>query len=98
MSSEASPEAPVGDEAVRAVVRRLSRPHASGGDVIERAAILAEGDLSGPIVDWIVAHAGVPEERAPAASQGLHGSRLSAAPAGSGRPPLRYLLPPGALS
>jgi hypothetical protein len=90
-------EAPVGDEAVRAVVRRLSRPHASGGDVIERAAILAEGDLSGPIVDWIVAHAGVPEERAPAASLGLHGSRLSA-PAGSGRPPLRYLLPPGALS
>ena len=31
------------DEAIRAVVTRLSRPHASGGAVIERAAILAEG-------------------------------------------------------
>jgi hypothetical protein len=31
------------DDAIRAVVTRLSRPHASGGDVIERAAILAEG-------------------------------------------------------
>ena len=27
------------DDAIRAVVVRLSRPHASGGDVIERAAI-----------------------------------------------------------
>jgi hypothetical protein len=31
------------DDAIRAVVVRLSRPHASGGDAIERAAILAEG-------------------------------------------------------
>jgi hypothetical protein len=29
------------DDAIRAVVVRLSRPHASGGHVIERAAILA---------------------------------------------------------
>ena len=63
--------------------------------MIERAAILAEGAISGPIVDWIMAHAGVPETRAPAASQGLHGSRLSSGSAGSGGPPLRYVLPPG---
>ena len=31
------------DDPIRAVVVRLSRPHASGGHVIERAAILAEG-------------------------------------------------------
>jgi hypothetical protein len=38
------------DDAIRAVVRRLSRPHASGGDVIERAAILAEGADAAAIV------------------------------------------------
>ena len=33
----------VDDEAIRAVVTRLARSHSSGGEVIERAAILAEG-------------------------------------------------------
>src|SRR5215211_7911950 len=45
------------DDAIRAVVVRLSRPHASGGDVIERAAILAEGGDAAAIVAWIIAHA-----------------------------------------
>jgi hypothetical protein len=46
----------VDDDAIRAVVRRLARPHASGGDVIERAAIIAEGAASGAIIAWITAH------------------------------------------
>ena len=51
------------DDAIRAVVVRLSRPHASGGKVVERAAILAEGAHSAAIVQWITDHAGDP--RAP---------------------------------
>jgi hypothetical protein len=30
------------DENIRALVKRLARPHGSGGAVIERAALLAE--------------------------------------------------------
>jgi hypothetical protein len=37
----------VDDDAIRTLVTRLSRPHASGGAVIERAAILAEGADAG---------------------------------------------------
>jgi hypothetical protein len=92
------PDDLVGDDAIRAVVRRLSRPHPSGGDVIERAAILAEGAASAPIVAWIIAHAGVPEAPAPAVARGLHGARLSSSATAPGRAPLRYVLPAGALS
>jgi hypothetical protein len=31
------------DDPILALVKRLARPHASGGTVIERAAILADG-------------------------------------------------------
>jgi hypothetical protein len=73
------------DDAIRAVVVRLSRPHASGGDVIERAAILAEGGD---------AEATVP--RAP--SRGLHGARLAGDPGATRDIPRRYVLPVGALA
>jgi hypothetical protein len=90
----------VDDVAIRALVVRLSRPHPSGGDVIERAAILAEGADSADIVGWITDHAGQPESATPQRSGGLHGG-LHAARAGdgaqAGRPPLRYVLPAGAL-
>ena len=70
-------------DAIRAVVRRLSRPHASGGVVIERAAILASGADAGEIVTWILAHAGQAEASVPMAStRGLHGARMSGGPAG----------------
>ena len=49
------------DDAIRALVIRLARPHGSGGEVIERAAILAEGADSAAVIAWITAHAGVPE-------------------------------------
>jgi hypothetical protein len=84
------------DDAIRAVVTRLSRPHPSGGDVIERAAILAEGAHSSDLVAWIIAHDGAPEAAAAASSKhGLHGARLNAE--AETRPPLRYVLPPNTL-
>jgi hypothetical protein len=85
------------DDAIRELVIRLSRRHRSGGKVIERAAILAEGADSDAVVGWIVAHAGQPEESVAApASRGLHGSRLT--PTGeAARAPARYVLPAGAL-
>jgi hypothetical protein len=86
------------DEAIRRTVNRLSRPHRSGGVVIERAAILATGRDSTAIFEWIAAHAGEPETAAPAAPpRGLHGSGFGGgvtAPRG----PARYVLPAGALA
>lgn len=85
------------DDAIRLLVTNLSRPHRSGGDVIERAAILATGADSSEVVTWIVAHHGQPEAAVPAASsRGLHGARFSGVSPES-RPPLRYVLPAGAL-
>ncbi len=90
---------PEPDAGIRAVVTRLSRPHASGGDVIERAAILAEGADATAIVDWILAHAGQPEATArEAPTRGLHGGRLSGGAGAEGARPRRYVLPGGALT
>ena len=86
---------PESDEAIRALVTRLARPHASGGTVIERATLLAEGPDFTAIVAWIKAHDGEPEASAAAAGGGLHGDRGRPAPATG--PPLRYILPAGAL-
>jgi hypothetical protein len=89
---------PSTDEAIRRTVSRLSRPHRSGGVVIERAAILATGRDSTAIYEWITAHAGEPEAAAPAApARGLHGSGLGGGVAAS-RGPARYVLPAGALA
>jgi hypothetical protein len=84
------------DEAIRILVTRLSRPHSSGGTVIERAAILAEGADSSAVLTWIAAHAGEPEELAAVRSgPGLHGARIHA---GDPPAPLRYVLPQGVLA
>jgi hypothetical protein len=88
----------VDDDAIRAVVRRLARPHPSGGEVVERAAIVAEGAQAGEIVAWIIAHAGSPEGPAPAArGHGLHGSRLGYSGSSGSEAPLRFVLPAGSL-
>jgi hypothetical protein len=85
------------DDAIRALVIRLSRRHRSGGKVIERAAILAEGADSEAVVGWIVAHAGQPEAAATRpAARGLHGPRLTPDGGAAGNP-ARYVLPAGAL-
>jgi hypothetical protein len=86
------PRLVTGDDASRATVTRLSRPHRSGGTVIERAAILAEGADSTRLVAWVVAHGGQPEAAVVSLKRGLHGPRVDD-PGAVQRPPLRYVLP-----
>jgi hypothetical protein len=75
-----------------ALVRRLARPHASGGMVIERSVILAEGANSAAILSWISEHDGVADSTTPSTrSSGLHGSR-AAAPLRAA-PAQRFVLP-----
>jgi hypothetical protein len=87
------------DDAIRALLVRLARPHASGGEVIERAAILAEGADFAAVMEWITAHAGIAETQTAAPPRhGLHGTRLSNASGAEPRTPLRFVLPAGALA
>ena len=87
------------DDAIRALVTRLARPHPSGGEVIERAAILAEGADFAAVMEWITAHDGIAETQvATTSGNGLHGSRLSYSGTAEPRTPLRFVLPAGALA
>jgi hypothetical protein len=88
----------VDDQAVRSLLSRLGRADPSGGIVIERAAILAEGADFDAVMAWILAHGGEPEATsARASSTGLHGSRVQAGGRADSRPPSRFVLPAGAL-
>lgn len=84
------------DAAILTLVTLLARPHRSGGQVIERAAILAAGADSPAVITWILDHAGTPEQGTALRSRGLHGDRFTGA---SGTPPApqRYVLPAGVL-
>lgn len=85
------------DDPEQTMVRRLSRPHPSGGVVIERAAILAAGSDSGAVLAWITANGGKAELAVDSrGGGGLHGGRDRATRQG-GDTPLRYVLPLGAL-
>lgn len=85
------------DAAMKALVARLVRPHSSGGDVIERAAILASGPDAMAVLDWIAAHDGKPElPPATKSGGGLYGGRFGGGSDGAPNP-LRYVLPPGAV-
>jgi hypothetical protein len=87
------------DDEIRALLSRLSRRHPSGGTVVERAAIVAEGADSAAVVTWILDHAGVPEAVADTSSKrGLHSPRLTDSTGSDARPPARYVLPAGALN
>ena len=88
----------VDDDAIRLLLTRLARAHPSGGMVIERAAIVAEGTGSEEALRWMLAHGAEPEATvATPARHGLHGSDLRAT-GGSGRSvPSCYILPAGAL-
>lgn len=87
------------DDEIRALLNRLARRHPSGGTVIERAAIMAEGADSAAVVSWILDHAGEPEAAADKSSKGgLHGPRISEPIGPDQRAPARYVLPAGALS
>ena len=87
------------DDKIRDTVARLARRHPSGGQVIERAAILAEGTDSSSILAWVIAHDGQPEALPTAAAGGgLHGGRMtSSVVARNAATPQRYVLPPGQL-
>ena len=88
----------IGEHEIRALLARLGRPHPTGGTVIERAALLAEGGAFDATIAWIIAHGGEPEARAAAAPQrGLHGSRSESVGAAASQTPRRFVLPPGAL-
>jgi hypothetical protein len=86
----------VDDDPIFALVKRLARPHPSGGKVIEHAAIMAAGSDSRAVIAWISSHAGAAEtlRSASLARGGLHGSR-SSAPIGDRPAPRRYVLPAG---
>jgi hypothetical protein len=88
------------DLEISELVNRLSRPHRSGGVVIERAAIQAAGADYPAVIDWIMAHEGEPEsiEVVTKKSGGLHGSRINAGATPGARPPQRFVLPAGALN
>jgi hypothetical protein len=84
------------DTEISTLVTRLSRPHPSGGVVIERAAILAAGPDSPAIIDWIIAHSGTAETTTPkdrGRGRGLHGSRINDGESPAARPPSRFVLP-----
>jgi hypothetical protein len=88
------------DEAeISAAVARLARPHASGGVVIERAAILAEGANFAVVMDWITTHGGKPEAMSAAPRRGLHGPRLNdSRGTESPQTPRRFVLPADSLT
>jgi hypothetical protein len=87
------------ETAIRSLLTRLARPHPSGGQVIERAAILAEGADFPEVMDWIVAHAGKPDTAVAAVqTRGLHGSRMGDSVGPEQRKALRYVLPADALA
>jgi hypothetical protein len=68
-------------------------------EVIERAAILAEGANFAAVMAWIIAHDGTAETQVAATPRyGLHGSRLSCSGGAEPRPPLRFVLPADALA
>lgn len=92
----ADEEPPRDDEGTSRLVARLSRPHPSGGRVIERAAVLASGADATAVLRWIEDRGGEPEAPVvPRSSGGLHGNRMQGG--GPAPQPLRYVLPPDAL-
>ena len=88
----------VDDDAIRSLVTRLARADRSGGTVVERAAIIAEGADSEAVIAWIVAHGGRPEAIVETPSRhGLHGSRVHVSGGSTPRAVSRFVLPAGAL-
>ena len=88
----------IDDTTIDDVVRRLARKTPSGGHVIERAAVLAEGSHFSDIEAWILKSGGLPE--APAETPSDTGISMHSGRSSRIRDevvPVRYLLPPGAL-
>lgn len=87
------------DPDIRTTIERLSRPHPSGGAVVECAAILAAGGDYDAVLRWITEHGGRAEVATPASTgHGLHGSRWGRGAAPGDAAPVRFVLPPGAFA
>ena len=86
------------DEEIRALVTRLARPHKSGGKVIERAAIFADGSDFAEVMAWITARGAKPEAVVSTARSGLHNRDDEAGKAAADQTPRRFVLPPDALA
>ncbi|HEY8304412.1 MAG TPA: hypothetical protein VIG42_07470 [Solirubrobacteraceae bacterium] len=94
-----SAEDAAGAAEIQALVKRLARPHSSGGDVVERAALLASGCDFAAVTAWIADHGGAAEAMIPEAPRrGLHGPRLGLSGGTGPRTPQRFVLPAGALA
>lgn len=88
-------DAPMDETGAR--VRRLARPHASGGMVIECSVILAEGAGSAAMLTWIADHDGVADStQAHQPSTGLHGLRAVSGSRQSAGAIRRFVLPAAA--
>lgn len=86
------------EDEIKVLVKRLARAHPSGGTVIERAAIMAEGAGSTDVMAWVIGHGGTPEAAVKsAAPRGIHGWRLGETTAPEARTASRFVLPAGAL-
>ncbi len=86
------------DAEIRALVKRLARPHSSGGDSVERAALLASGNFAAAMA-WIADHGGMAEAMvSEAPRRGLHGARVGLSGEAATRTPLRFVLPAGSLA
>ena len=82
------------DEALGAIVKRLARTNRSGGRVVERSALLAEGSDFAALMAWIEAHDGVPEELPAPARRG--GGLFDGRGDQPSQIPLRFVLPDAA--
>lgn len=86
------------DDAIRQLLHRLARAHPSGGSVIERVAIVAEGSGSEAVIKWMLAHGAQAEATSPpTARHGLHEAGRLTIGAANPSAPSRYILPAGAL-
>jgi hypothetical protein len=82
------------DTEIQELVERLGRPHRSGGVVIERAAIVAEGADFDAVMAWILQRGGEAEvapRKAPA--RGIHAMRYHDTDGDAPPVPLRFILP-----
>ena len=87
------------DDAIREVLARMARPHATGGYVVERAAIMAEGADAAAILAWVEGCSAIPEAAATSGVRGgLYGSRFNDSATARSAKPARYILPAGSLT
>ncbi len=97
MPASSSSDVRESEAAIRAAVRRLSRPDGHGNAVIERAAIVAEGTPSAAIEAWVIDNGGRPDVvELSRPTEGLHRFRRDT-PSLGGQTPRRYVLPAAAL-